>query len=454
MNRRVGENSMAVRCLLAVALALVSADLCGESYQVGPGRAYTNLQAVVKRLAPGDLVEVDGDATYPGNVTFDLSGTAARPITIRGIRIHGKRPVISGVNGFARGAVVRFRADHYVFEGFEITGGGDPQTRRGLYHLGDQVTVRDCVVRDCPATGVSGAAVAGSLTLQSVEIHGCGAGTQEHQIYVASDNTRHPNAVFRMEFCVVRDGNGGNNVKSRVGRNEIYFNWIEGAFYHELDLIGAEPGEQKPGSAGLVREDSDVAGNVFYKPASSRGGLARIGSDGTGASEGRFRFVNNTAVFDPRWPGSLGVFKLQGRCESVEMHNNVFHQPDGGRLWLVRKAPFPPGRADRLTGSRNWVPLKATGVPAGWTETLRGANPTFADEAGFDFTPRRQSPLRDAAVLPTVSPTERPFVNALQTLKFLPPPRSQPGLIRARPALGPPDIGALEGPGEPTSSAR
>ena len=80
------------------------------NFQVGPTRTYTNLQAVARLLAPGDVVEVDGDATYTGGVTFDNDGTAAEKITIRGIRVNGQRPVLSGVNGLTGGAVVRIRA--------------------------------------------------------------------------------------------------------------------------------------------------------------------------------------------------------------------------------------------------------------------------------------------------------------------------------------------------------
>jgi hypothetical protein len=35
------------------------------TYQVGPTRTYTTLQAVAPLLNPGDLVEVDGNVTYP-----------------------------------------------------------------------------------------------------------------------------------------------------------------------------------------------------------------------------------------------------------------------------------------------------------------------------------------------------------------------------------------------------
>jgi hypothetical protein len=97
---------------------------CGSTaysvtYQVGPTRTYTNLQAVAPLLNPGDLVEVDGNATYPGDLIFNRPGTSVNKITIRGIRVNGLRPVISGGTN-----TVEFRlSDHYVFEGFDVTGG-------------------------------------------------------------------------------------------------------------------------------------------------------------------------------------------------------------------------------------------------------------------------------------------------------------------------------------------
>jgi hypothetical protein len=43
---------------------------------------------------------------------------------------------------------------------------------------------------------------------------------------MATDQTAYPGAVFRMQHSYVHDANGGNNVKSRAERNEIYYNWI------------------------------------------------------------------------------------------------------------------------------------------------------------------------------------------------------------------------------------
>ena len=76
---------------------------------------------------------------------------------------------------------------------------------------------------------------------------------------MATDETAYPGAVFRMQHCYVHDANGGNNVKSRAERNEIYYNWIEGAYYHELELIGPDGQAES-----LKREDSDVV--MFIDP--------------------------------------------------------------------------------------------------------------------------------------------------------------------------------------------
>lgn len=70
----------------ALPFILLTAAAAGATYQVGPGKPYANLQAVADLLYPGDIVEVDGNATYAGGVIFEQPGTAAQPITIRGIR--------------------------------------------------------------------------------------------------------------------------------------------------------------------------------------------------------------------------------------------------------------------------------------------------------------------------------------------------------------------------------
>src|SRR5688572_29611092 len=95
-NRRAPLRRRALSCAGALAGVLFSASTFAATYEVGPGKPYASLAALEDQLEPGDVVEVQGDHTYPGGITFTGAGTAAQKITIKGIRVNGKRPVISG----------------------------------------------------------------------------------------------------------------------------------------------------------------------------------------------------------------------------------------------------------------------------------------------------------------------------------------------------------------------
>ena len=72
-------------------LAAVPLSAAAATYNVGPGRQYTQLTTFFNsvNLAPGDIVEVDGNATYAGNIVVgdDDSGTQASPVTIRHMQV-------------------------------------------------------------------------------------------------------------------------------------------------------------------------------------------------------------------------------------------------------------------------------------------------------------------------------------------------------------------------------
>ncbi len=404
-------------------------------YLVGPSRPYSSLQAVTGLLLPGDTVLVDGDHTYPGGVNFTQPGAIDAPITIRGIRINGNRPVISG------GAnTVQFStpwpytgpgADHYIFEGFEITGG----TSRGIYHQAADLVVRDTLVHDCPQHGILGAdGGSGSLTLEHVEVYACGSGDTRHQIYMATDETnRPPGSVFRMQFCYIHDGNGGNNVKSRAERNEIYYNWIEGAYYHELELIG--PDGQDP---ELAREDSDVVGNVLWKRNDFA--VIRVGGDGTGETFGRYRFVNNTII-----AGSGVVFRIFDGIESIEMHNNVLYREGTGAVAVMRTVEADWLHGEVIGGSHNWLKNGATTIPSQWTGTIFGTDPLFDDISANSLNPSASSPLVDSGDFTLESPPRYPFPSPLFPPHYV--PGHSAGLIgseQTRLIFNQIDIGAYE----------
>lgn len=416
---------------LVVAMA---APALAATYQVGPSRSYQNFGSLPP-LEPGDVVEVDGGATYP-SVSFWKSGTAQQPIVLRGIRVNGQRPVISGgVN------TVAFNAHHFRMEGFEVTGGSS----RCVFHHGNDIVIRDSVVRDCPGHGILGADNgSGSLTLQYVEVYGCGEGDRKHQIYMSTDQELFPGSVFRMEHSYVHSGNGGNNVKSRAERNEIYYNWIEGAYYHEIELIGPEVFPE-----GYAREDSDIVGNVIRKTGSNSSFYAiRIGGDGTASTWGRYRFVNNTVLMasDQR-----AVFRLFDGIESVEMHNNIFHATGGAQI-IKDLASWSNG-VQTIGGSNNWISTGSWSVPSQWSATAAGSSAGFVDLGALDLRPTPGSALCDAAVSNPPGMPGHLVADALGEPLYHPPGAVLPAVDAAeeRPISGGLDIGAFEylaAPGE------
>ncbi|MCU0681706.1 MAG: hypothetical protein MUF34_05530 [Polyangiaceae bacterium] len=403
------------------------------NYQVGPGKPYADLQALASKLKPGDVVDVYPKASgaYAGNLVFTKAGTAAAKITIRGVRVNGARPAIAG-----GATTVEFRANHYVFQGFDLSGG----TSRVIFHHADNITVRDTVVHDCPQHGILGADQdSGSLSLEYVEVARCGAGDQKHPIYIATDESAYPNAVFRMQHSYVHDGRGGNNIKSRAGRNEIYYNWIEGAYYRELELIG--PDGQDP---SLKREDSDVVGNVFYQ--TTQGTYAvRVGGDGTGSTSGRYRFLNNTFVL--RAGESRAAVQAFDEIETLELHNNVFFRLGGTSVQVLRdtEASWVSG-APRISGSKNWVPSGSNGLPGALLGTVTSSNPGFVNAAGRDLRLAAGSPLLNVGAASCPSPSGYAFPAPLARPAFLPPAHVLQafGTASPRPVSGVIDVGAFE----------
>lgn len=433
---------------IAFVLAAVAAPSMAATYQVGSSRPHATLQALFSAvtLQPGDIVEVD-PGSYPGGVILTRSGTAAQPIVIRGLRDGGgNRPLLSG-----GGNTFEFRrADHVVMEGLEFTGGS---SRCVFVHAHD-VVLRDLLVRNCPAQGILAADQhTGNLTLEYSEIRNSGAGSGQHALYIQSDEVSNPGSVFRMRFNYVHTGTGGNLLKSRHERNEIHYNWFEGAWFHELELIGPDPFEQLPGwTPGMAREDSEVLGNVIVHSTplnpSPFGAVMRLGGDGTGESNGRYRVVNNTFIINGN-ANPTTVFRLFEGLESVEAHNNVIWRSSAGELRIERtvEAIWAAG-SRRVAGSNNWINTGANFVPAEWTGTLTGANPAFLNAGGHDYRPAPGSPLLAAGNGTPTSPPAWPFPSPTALPQFLPPIRAwqAPGSAVSRPAQSPPTIGAVVQP--------
>ncbi len=430
---------------------MIARTAAATTYQVGPSKPNKDLQSVQGKLKAGDVVEIDGDATYPGGVYIRAaqSGSASQKITIRGIKVNGKRPVISGGgSGVLDGLGMVLNGNHYVLESLEVTGADDTC----IVHKGDDITIRDFVVHDCPGQGLMGHDdEAGSLTLEHSEFYKCGNGTYQHQIYMTTGQQMYPGAVFRMQHCYVHDGNGGNNVKTRSQRNEIYYNWIENAHYHNLEMIGPDKSPATP-----AREDSDVVGNVIVGGGPEKWHLIRVGGDKDDAdTSGRYRFVNNTFVIGK--DGADSVVRLMLRVDTVEMHNNAFIRAGSGTAPLFASNEVDWVNGATLAGSNNWVQDGLTGTPQGWTGTLTGGDAGVMDLAKLDLRLKDASPLVDKGAANPASVAGRDFPSPLGAPTAVPPARQLSAAPNPRAAAGALDIGAFEvgsggpaGPGGPS----
>jgi MYXO-CTERM domain-containing protein len=429
---------------LGAGLVLWAAAAAADTLSVGPGKTYAAITDAMSNAHPGDVIEVQGNNTYHGMIWLrDTGGTKDKPITIRGIKVDGKRPVLSGVgSGEFENIVLLLNANHVVMESFEVIGDGDVKSHNYcVVHKADDVTLRDFVIHNCLHQGglVGTDDDSGSLTLEYSELYHNGNGTDSHQIYMATDAKAYPGSVFRIQFCYVHDGLGGNNVRSRAERNEIYYNWVEGAVYHELDLIGPitdAGGEATPSP----REDSDIVGNVLIKK-DSQYRIARLGGDGDGNTGGRYRFSNNTMVMTD---SSSTVISLQNTVETLEMYNNVIYGSKAGfEVYDVNEQIGP----DTIHfGANNWVLAGATSIPRTWIGTMTGTSADFVDAANLDLRPKTSSPLVDKGTIKTVDLGSLGFPRALLMPTYHPPQHVllAIGMGDGRNNQGAPDIGAFE----------
>ncbi len=391
-------------------------------FQVGPGRDIHQIADIAAELREGDIVEVDGDATY-SDVKLQRPGSAAHPIVIRGMPVNGRRPVISGGTH-----TLHFQeANHYRVENFEVTGGEQTCVRV----MADGIVLRDVWIHGCPRHGLLGADYyTGNVTLDRVEISDAGgqiAGENlKHGLYVATDRDRYPGSRLRLQFSHIHDIRG-DAVKTRSERNEIYYNWIDTGTdrqaIYTLELLGYQEYDTD------VPIDSDVAGNVLVHRLAYG---VRFGGDGTGVSRGRVRLANNTIVAGARFDQYTPVVRLFQGIDGILFQNSmVVKLEEGGqpglRLMRADEVVWTSGKI-KVAGRNNWLPTGTViEVDGGkdWLDTQDGAaNPglnsiTSADD--LDVSLRPNVPLRAAGAPLTLSVDGYQIGNSLTEIRYWPP---------------------------------
>lgn len=284
-------------------------------YHVGPSRGIKDLQQAAWLVRPGDMVLVDADYRHTGALALPYSGLPGLPIVYKGLGTAQKRPVIDGAFDIY---AVEASGHYTVLEGFEICNAA----KAGVCHHAHRLEIRDCVIHDCLMGILSDQDIGmGDCEVERCEVYGCGHEMHSHQLYMATDEARFPGSVVKVHDCFIHDSLGGNNIKSRARRNEIYHNRIVNAYYHNLELIGPDPEfNRAPGEQAA--HNSDIWDNYFEN---SRWYQFRCGGDGTGDSNGTFRFVNNTVVSDfVAREEELRVFRLMFGIRRIEAYGNRF----------------------------------------------------------------------------------------------------------------------------------
>ena len=408
-------------CLLLLSLG---AGCVAAVHEVGPGRGLASIGDVPwESLQPGDEVRVHWrPEPYREKWVICRRGTAAEPITVRGVRgPDGALPVIDGRDATTRRELDFWGEDralikvggantpedttpaHIIVEGLKVRSGRPPFTFSGRDGLtpyrdncaavwvekGEHVTVRDCVLRDC-ANGLVTSHESRDVLVERCHVHGNG---MEGSIYQHNVYTESQGITFQFnQLGPLRPGCPGNNLKDRSAGLVIRYNWIRGG-NRLLDLVDSDHAgvRQHPSYretfvyGNFLWEVDDRLNNQVCHYGGDSGQLRRY-------RKGVLRFFHNTVVSARR--GRTVLLRLSSEEESCDVRNCVF-APSPGRLDLL-------SGAGKLTVTGSWLPAgtadKDGKLPAGIKD---GGKNVWGESPGLDpLSPWqlvRGSPCIDAA---------------------------------------------------------
>ena len=385
----------------------VSTAAFAATYEVGPSKPYTTIGSVPwATLAPGDTVLIYARPTpYREKWVICRQGTAAQPITVRGVAdASGNPPVIDGTNAVGAPGVNYWNQERGIIK---IGGANIPADLMPKYIIIDGLDV---------ANATNGAAFTGfagdtrrysknsasifvekgeNITIRNCRIHGSGNG-----LFVASNDTETSRAILiegnyiygngnvgsyyehnsytaaagiTLQFNhygPLRSGAIGNSLKDRSSGSVIRYNWIDSA-NRQLDLVDAEDSIQIRNAADY--RQTFVYGNVLFE--SSNSGNSQIlhygGDSGNEAiyRKGTLYFYNNTVISGRS--GHTTLARLSSNSERMDARNNIIYSSLNSGFSILDDT----GAAD-LT--RNWMSTS-------WVKTYSG-NPSVVNDLGGNIT--------------------------------------------------------------------
>ncbi len=496
--RRSATAARCLRCRLAVE-ALEERWLL-STYDVGPGLAYTSVNAVPwETLGPGDSVRIHWrPEAYREKILISTSGSELEPIRVLGIPgPQGERPVLDGEGASTRAqanypftatqdrglvTITRdadhswgFKPSHILIEGLDLRDANrlysftDANGAQRTYtdnaasifvERGQHITIKNCVITGSGnglfvASGDEEALLSRDILVDGNDIYGNGnvGSDRHHNVYTCASGI-----VFQNNHLGdLRPGAQGGGIKDRSAGTVIRYNWIEGGA-RLLDLVDPEDSPNL-----MTREpffhDTYVYGNLFLNRPEDAGNLIHYGGDSGVTSvyrKGTLHFYNNTVVVELNQQQSWNTTLLEPDTndESVALDNNILYTQSATPGATPTQFNLVKSYGTIQVGtnwiSPGWLVSSAYGgftgaitgtaniIPAAGSGVTGAANdPGFVSIAASDFHLLGTSAALDKS---------RPLPNAAHavTAQYVAPHASE-----ARPVNGPAlDLGAFESTGQ------
>eukprot|EP01114_Cavostelium_apophysatum_P013157 TRINITY_DN3123_c0_g3_i1.p2 TRINITY_DN3123_c0_g3~~TRINITY_DN3123_c0_g3_i1.p2 ORF type:complete len:556 (-),score=90.65 TRINITY_DN3123_c0_g3_i1:1389-3056(-) len=302
-------SSTTLRTGLIIAGLLSALPASAATLAVGSGKTYATPCQAFAAAKAGDLVEIQGNQTYSG----DVCGIAVSNLTIRGVN---GRPKIdaAGKNAYGKGTWV-VTGSNVTVENVEMSGARVPDKNGAALRLeGTNFTLRSAYLHDNENGILSNADATSNIVIENSEFghNGDGSG-YTHNLYIGNVAS----LTFRYNYS--HDANVGHNLKSRAKLNTIAYNRFSSLPAGQAGS-GAPSYEINLPNAGTTT----IIGNVIQQPASNGNpGMIAYGEEGASNPGHDLYVVNNTFLNDDTARGTF-VFVGSGVSKPALVQNNIF----------------------------------------------------------------------------------------------------------------------------------